>query len=111
MGPPRPLRIILIEDSCEYALLVREMLADASTGELEIVHHESLAAAGGVLRAGEADCVLLDLGLPDTHGLDGLLRVQELAPELPIVVLSGEQSEGVAAVSYTHLTLPTTPYV
>ena len=44
MGPPRPLRIILIEDSCEYALLVREMLADASKGELEIVHHESLAA-------------------------------------------------------------------
>ena len=92
----RVLRIILVEDNSEYALLVQEMLREACQGELEIVHHESLVAAGGDLRAGEADCVLLDLGLPDTNGLGGLARVQELAPHLPIVVLSGEQSEGIA---------------
>ena len=35
----------LVEDSPEYALLVREMLASATDGPLEIAHFESMNAA------------------------------------------------------------------
>ena len=104
-APPRPpvpepglatLHVALIEDSPEYALLVREMLASATEGPLEIAHFESMSAALPHLGDQPVDCVLMDLGLPDTTGLGGLAQVQSVAPELPIVVLSGEQSEEIA---------------
>ena len=90
------LHVALIEDSPEYALLVREMLASATDGPLEIAHFESMNAALPHLGDQPVDCVLMDLGLPDTTGLGGLAQVQSVAPELPIVVLSGEQSEEIA---------------
>lgn len=36
------------------------------------------------------DCVLFDLGLPDTNGFDGLSSIRDLRPDLPIVVMSGD---------------------
>jgi DNA-binding response OmpR family regulator len=36
-----------------------------------------------------ADCVLLDLGLPDAGGLDAVARVREAAPDAAIIVLTG----------------------
>lgn len=75
------LRLLLIEDSPEYAQLVAGMLLEcAEPGELDIVHRSSLAAADPHLRDETLDCALLDLGLPDTTGLDGLSRIQEAAP-------------------------------
>jgi PleD family two-component response regulator len=96
-GEGSPLRILLVEDSPEYALLMGELLQGAApAGELEILHRTTLSEAELELRRGGLSCVLLDLGLPDTAGLDGLARIQEVAPALPVVVLSGEQSEDVA---------------
>ena len=91
------LRVLLIEDTPAYALLVREMLSDAGAeGDLDIIGASSLAAAHDALGDPELDCVLLGLELPDTDGLDGLARIQEQTPDLPVVVLTGEQSEIVA---------------
>jgi len=46
------------------------------------------------------DVVLLDLSLPDSHGLNTLERVHAHAPEVPIVVMTGFDNEmlGVKAV-------------
>jgi diguanylate cyclase len=98
VGEGSPLRILLVEDSPEYALLVRELLLAAAGGAagLEIVHRATLSEAEPELGGDDVSCVLLDLGLPDTAGLDGLARIQEVAPTLPVVVLSGERSEDVA---------------
>jgi len=40
-----------------------------------------------------AACVLLDLGLPDSQGLNGLRQLLQLEPEAAIVVLTGQASE------------------
>lgn len=40
--------------------------------------------------ADPCDLILLDLRLPDSQGLDALMAVREVAPETPLVVLSGE---------------------
>ena len=44
--------------------------------------------------------MLLDLGLPDTNGLDTLIKAQKEASRIPIVVLTGNDDEaaGVTAV-------------
>ncbi len=95
-----PLRIVVVEDSTVYALLVREMLGDWLGEAIEVRNHTSLASAlGDALR--EADCILLDLSLPDADGLEGLAKTVEAAPEVPVIVLSGQDSE-VLAVQAVH---------
>jgi diguanylate cyclase (GGDEF)-like protein len=96
---PRPgeeLAVLLVEDSPEYARLVETMLRDEVSDGVAVKSYATLADAGGDLRGGEVDCVLLDLGLPDADGLAGLAKVQELAPETPVVVLSGQDNEALA---------------
>jgi diguanylate cyclase (GGDEF)-like protein len=91
-----PLVVVLVEDSPDYALLVSEMLPEGLAGPVEVRRHQTLAAARADLRADEVDCVLLDLSLPDAAGLQGLAKVQDIAPDLPVVVLSGQDSEAIA---------------
>ncbi|HYV17321.1 MAG TPA: SpoIIE family protein phosphatase [Conexibacter sp.] len=94
-----PLQLLLVEDDAGDALLVAELLADAAP-HVEIVRVGTLREAQETLPGG-LDCVLLDLGLPDAAGLDALERLRSSAPEIAIVVLTGDDDErrGVAALS------------
>ncbi len=88
-GLARP-RIVLVEDDDGDALLVRELLAEAAA-EVTLQHAGSLAQAKPLLA--DADCVLLDLGLPDSQGLDGLRWLNEHVPAVAVVVLTGLADE------------------
>lgn len=81
------LRILLLEDSRADARMTEEALVDYGEGidsdiaaTLREVSAERLACV---------DCAVIDLGLPDASGLQALRRLRELAPTLPIVVLTG----------------------
>jgi serine phosphatase RsbU (regulator of sigma subunit) len=65
-----------------------------------LVRARSLAEAE-VMLPGDIDCVLLDLGLPDAEGLDGLARLLELAPSIAVLVLTGlaDEHRGTEAVA------------
>jgi diguanylate cyclase (GGDEF)-like protein len=88
--------VLLLEDSPEWALLADARLRRALDGRVSIVHHGSLAAAKSTLVEGDFDCVLLDLMLPDSLGLDSVRAVRSRVPRAPIVVLSGESDEALA---------------
>jgi serine phosphatase RsbU (regulator of sigma subunit) len=70
---------------------VREAL-EAAAPELELLEAGTLSAAIGQLPGGVA-CALLDLGLPDAVGLDGLRRLRESVPAIAVVVLTGRDDE------------------
>jgi serine phosphatase RsbU (regulator of sigma subunit) len=84
------LRIVLIEDDDADALLVGEMLSEAGA-PVTVSRAATMAEAAGLLR--DAGCVLLDLGLPDTHGLDGLRWLRRHVPGVAVVVLTGLADE------------------
>jgi signal transduction histidine kinase len=90
-----PLRILLVEDNPGDARLIRETLRDGSL-EFDLAHADRLAAALPRLEEGAADVVLLDLSLPDAHGLETVNRALAAAPGVPIVVLTGLDDETVA---------------
>jgi len=93
-----PLHILLVEDDDGDAVLVEELLA-ITGADVDIVRAPSLADA--IRRAGpELDCVLLDLDLPDAHGLTALYRLKEVQPDVAVLVLTGfaDEQRGVAAV-------------
>jgi diguanylate cyclase (GGDEF)-like protein len=95
-APARPLRVLAVEDNPGDAVLVREMLREADPKGFDLVHADTLAAGMDVLMTGGADCVLLDLSLPDAEGLDALAQVQNVSLEVPVIVLSGRSDERLA---------------
>lgn len=91
------LRVLLVEDDEGDAFLVRELLAEAGAS-FDLVVASTLRDAR--LRMAGVDCILLDLGLPDAEGIDGLRRLLAIAGSAAVCVLTGRSDEhlGVAAV-------------
>lgn len=88
--------VLLIEDNPGDAGLVRARLAEARNVRFTLRHESRLAAGLARLQTERADVVLLDLSLPDSHGLDTVVQFKLAQPELPIVVLSGSTDEDLA---------------
>lgn len=70
---------------------MREAL-EAAAPEFELREVGTLAAAL-VQLPGDVACALLDLGLPDAVGLDGVRRLRESVPAIAVVVLTGHDDE------------------
>ncbi|MFG2430893.1 PP2C family protein-serine/threonine phosphatase [Streptomyces sp. NPDC048590] len=81
-------RIVLIEDDAADALLVEELLHDTGL-RFELTPARTLAEARVVLAVRQADCILLDLHLPDLTGTAGVTTIRRLAPHTAVIVLTG----------------------
>ncbi|MCB7137764.1 fused response regulator/phosphatase [Cellulosimicrobium marinum] len=94
------LHILLVEDDDGDAVLVEELLADASL-KVELHRATTLDLAIETLPARHVDCVLLDLGLPDSVGLGGVERLRAGTSPPALVVLTGHSGIdlGVQAVA------------
>jgi PAS domain S-box-containing protein len=96
----QPILVLLVEDNPGDARLVREMLRNSS--DVVIHHVDRLATGLEYISTRQVDVVLLDLGLPDSDGLETLRVFIESSPDSPpVVVLTGQDDEaiGVQAVS------------
>ena len=98
-GESDTLGVLLIEDNAADARLAEHMLReDPDRMAVEIETCSTLAGAAQLLGAGAGrfDVVLLDLSLPDSTGVSTFHDVLALAPNLPIVILSGLTDEEMA---------------
>lgn len=94
------LRVLLVEDNPGDADLIREMLPSGEDEGFSIHCVQRLSEAISFLDKGQADLTLLDLGLPDSDGIETIRVVRKAAPKVPVVVLTGNDDEqvGIAAV-------------
>src|SRR5216684_3400781 len=83
-------QVLLVEDDDGDALLVGELLREVGAAVV-VQRARSLSQAKALVS--DAACVLLDLGLPDSQGLNGLRQLLQLDPDAAVVVLTGEASE------------------
>jgi signal transduction histidine kinase len=104
--------ILLVEDSPSDAKLLQRIFLHADRYGLRMMHVERLSEAIEVSLAGykltaddeqnentrqaRFDLVLLDLGLPDSVGLDTLKGYKAAVPDMPVVVLTGLHDEELA---------------
>jgi serine phosphatase RsbU (regulator of sigma subunit) len=89
-------RILLIEDDPDDVWVMRNLLGDRWDGSFDLVNVELLATALDLCDDDDFDVILLDLGLPDSRGLETFFVLHARAPDVPIVVLSGYNDEAVA---------------
>jgi diguanylate cyclase (GGDEF)-like protein/PAS domain S-box-containing protein len=106
----KTIHVLLVEDNPGDIRLIWEMLTDASrlmdySGQVQFLpifiplQARQLSAALEKLAENTVDVVLLDLNLPDSSGIDTFNRIHESYPSLPLVILSGQDSQNTALMA------------
>ncbi|TAN42290.1 MAG: hybrid sensor histidine kinase/response regulator [Nitrospirae bacterium] len=90
------MKALLVEDNPGDVRLIREMLKESGVS-FELESCDRLSSALKLLRTERFDIVLLDLGLPDSQGIETLHRIYSQAPELPIIIFTGLADEALSA--------------
>ena len=90
------IKVLLVEDEPAFADLLRLVLHQDSAAAFALTHVESLRDTLRRLREDRWDVVLLDLSLPDQHGLRTYTEAHTSAPSVPIIVLTGSDDETLA---------------
>ena len=92
MGDEICARVLLVEDNPGDAYLVEDLLSQIGKDQFDISHVWCINEAMATIEDGPAPhVVLLDLALPDSDGMDTIRAIQNVAPNTPIVVISGSQ--------------------
>lgn len=98
---PSTIDVLLIEDNPGDVHLVKTLLANSnrdsnSPSEIRLTHTEQLKQAYALLASSPCDLILLDLTLPDAHGLNSFLELARCQPTIPVVILSGQTDHEMA---------------
>lgn len=88
------IKILIIEDSITEAYMLSSTL---KKNGFDIASSQSLEGGLEILANGQIDLTLLDLSLPDSTGIDSLVKVHAHSPAVPIIVLTGLEDEAVAS--------------
>ena len=96
------IKVLLIEDNPGDARLIREALSDSDILNFELKWVDQLETGIELITKDVFDVVLLDLSLPDSHGMETIIGFREHAPAIPIVVLTGLDDEQVALNAVQH---------
>ena len=94
------IKILLVEDNAGDVRMIQELLLDVEGLRFETESSNTLTEGLKRLSEVKFDALLLDLGLPDSNGMETLMRVISQYPELPVIVLTGlaDAQGGVRAV-------------
>ena len=92
--------LLLVEDNPGDARLLREMFREQNSLRTELTQVETMREAETHLASSSVDIILLDLGLPDTQGLETIRRARAVAPHVPLVVLTSMDDESLAAQAF-----------
>ena len=92
---PTYIRVLAVEDNAGDRDLLREHF-ECSRNKYRLTFASTLAAAVDAALTDPPQLVLLDLGLPDSTGLDTLVRLRQAIPDTPVVVVTGAEDEDLA---------------
>lgn len=95
-----PTLLIVDDDEADRALYKRFLRRPDGTQPYELFEATSGRDAIELYESLKPDCVLLDYKLPDMTGLDVLQKIGEMTTILPVVMLTGQGSEDIAASTF-----------
>ena len=80
----QPPRVLHVEDEKDAHIVVSEMLKD----HCDLFWTTTVAESRELIKLGNLDLVLLDIGLPDGSGLDLIEEIEQLEPQPQVVIFS-----------------------
>jgi two-component system nitrate/nitrite response regulator NarL len=87
------MKFLLVEDHALFRQGMLLLVQDRFPGNHEFLESESCEAGFSLAAAhGDIDVILLDLALPGTNGLEGIVRFQQLCVNARIVLLSANDN-------------------
>lgn len=89
----KKIKLLIIEDNSIDKRLMEEHLSEVDDIEFEFGHAFRLKEAFNLLNYEHFDIVTLDLGLPDSHGLETFEKFQTAFPNVPTIVVSGYEDK------------------
>lgn len=97
-------KVLLIEDDPDDAFLIQESFNEVHSGSIrfQVQWAKRLKEGLKILKNEPIDVVILDLLLPEIEGFDAVLRVREVSPSVPVVVLTCVDDEYVALEALSH---------
>ena len=90
---------LLIEDNPGDARLLKELLAEEPAAPFRLICVDRLQRGLELLSTEKIDVLLLDLSLPDSHGLETFAKAYAHAPKVPIIVLTGNDDHALALLA------------
>lgn len=81
--------VLIVEDNEADAIYIQRKLLQGETAQFTCSRVQWLSSAIQVIESRPPDCVLLDLSLPDSQGVDTVVEMVKRAPNVPIVVMTG----------------------
>jgi PAS domain S-box-containing protein len=93
------IRVLLVEDNQADVDLIREMLPETGAISFRIESVSRLSEAQIRLKDGGIDLALIDLGLPDSQGISTFKLLRKAAPDIPMIVLTGNADQELAVTA------------
>ena len=90
------MKLLLIEDNPGDTRLLQEMLTEEKLANNSLECFDRLTIGLNRLAQGGIDAILLDLGLPDSQGLNTFTKTYEVAPKVPILILTANDNDSIA---------------
>ncbi|MFO1317507.1 MAG: response regulator transcription factor [Burkholderiales bacterium] len=82
------IRILIADDHAIVRAGLRQFIADQP--DMQVAGEAATGSeAIALVRAGAYDVVLLDISMPDRNGVDTLKTLRQIAPAMPVLMLSG----------------------
>lgn len=89
------INILIVEDNPADFRLVAELLKESVSPVFACKNAVRLDEALKMLKEDKFDIVLLDIGLPDSSGFNGLEKIFSMEPLIPIIILTGINDENI----------------
>jgi PAS domain S-box-containing protein len=93
------LTVLVVEDNPADVDLMRETLSETGSVTFHVESVQRLSEALTRLEAGGIDLALIDLGLPDSQGLGTFRKLRQAAPDLAMIVLTGNDDQETAVTA------------
>lgn len=90
------IKVLIVEDNPADSRTMDELLTESEEAKFEVEVADRLSVALERLSTESVDVILLDLGLPDSHGLDTFSEMNSSSPRIPIIVLTGMDDHNLA---------------
>lgn len=88
------IKVLCVEDNEIYNIVLKSNLEQNRDYNFQIKQVYSMSETVNALRTSRYDIILLDLGLPDSDGLNTLLHVSRASSSTPIIILTASNEEG-----------------